>query len=637
MKLRHYLYIVSLVALAACNNEELTSSDFVGEEIRLSAATISGNAAVTTRAAEGTTYKAFKANTAITLQVNGTWTGQTLTDIVKTTIATAATTTSNSDLTLSPALYWDDYGSADPANATTGRTAGLTIYGAAADGATTAPTVTDWTALVWDLGANQNIDSKDFCAKDLMLSNNVKDNNTYRFEARADGKLLQFYHVLSKITVNLKAGEGFKDNKFENDPVVVLTSNEANGKNEEWAYTSGTFNVTTRELSESSLNTHNAVTMHQAATPAENYTVTKEALIMPGSTFANDDATILSINADGNIYYIKAEKIRTAIDKTDHGNDTPYPTEAGKNYIINVTVNKTDVAVTATVKEWENVDSEKETPEIRFTADVKSISNTTTGGSMSKDDTFTLWKNNNLTDFSTAEKRTVTYDGTNYTCDTRLCWQSASDDSYFRALATKTATGIVAETDTKVAQGVDLLWGTTDVHTGTEADGKTTHEYAEGAIIKPRTNTVPLIFKHALSNIVVELETTKDASEVELKDATVSMSNLYTDGTIDIAYGTVTVPDGCKQSTVTVSDGTIMVPQEIDGEAKLIITLDDGTKYSLQLNTCEDSSNAAIATWESGKQYKYTITLAKEAVKFRVLVQDWEKKEGSGNATLDWD
>ena len=32
-----------------------------------------------------------------------------------------------------------------------------------------------------------------------------------------------------------------------------------------------------------------------------------------------------------------------------------------------------------------------------------------------------------------------------------------------------------------------------------------------------------------------------------------------------------------------------------------------------------------------------TDTLKKEEIQFRVMVKDWEKNIGSGNATLDWD
>lgn len=652
MRLKHYLYIVSIVALAACTSEELTPSDSFGEEIRLSAGTVSGNSTVATRG--DISYKAFADNTAIALQVSGTWTGHSSEIVTLPTTATPSAS-NNSNLSLSPALYWDDYGSADPANAETGRKEGLTIYGVAADGETTAPAVTDWTKLVWDLGADQ---TSGISAKDLLISNNVKGDNTYKFESRADGKQLKFHHVLSKITVNLKADEGFTDNKFASDPVVVLTSNEANTiANTEWAYTSGTFNVTTGEIDKSSL-TRNAVTMYQAATAATGYTVTKEALVMPGSTFNSDAATIMSINADGNIYYVTAEKIRTAISST-HATDAAYTLEAGKNYIFKVIVNKTGVTVTATVKDWDTVDSGEETPEIIFTNDVTKVSDGS-GISMSKDDTFTLWKSSGLTaaDFDKAEQRTITYDGSTYACNPKLYWQSASDDSYFRALATMTTTAttttIAAVTDAVATnkdakQGTDLLWGTTAAHTGTYTGGS--KDYDEGAAINPRTGEVPLVFKHAMSNVVFKLKTAdKDTAPdyIDLTGAKVKLVKLASSGSIDIAYGKVsassTLDDLAFEKTVDTEYKVteFMVPQTLTSDAQLVITVADGTtsgtKYSLKLSDCTlENSTTAISEWESGKQYTYTITLKKEAVQFRVLVQEWIPTTGSGNATLDWD
>ena len=80
-----------------------------------------------------------------------------------------------------------------------------------------------------------------------------------------------------------------------------------------------------------------------------------------------------------------------------------------------------------------------------------------------------------------------------------------------------------------------------------------------------------------------------------------------------------------------------MVPQTIADNAKMVITLSDGTTYSLQLNECTDGLDSPVAEWESGKRYTYTISLKKEGIRLRALVQDWTAKSGSGNATLDWD
>ena len=79
-----------------------------------------------------------------------------------------------------------------------------------------------------------------------------------------------------------------------------------------------------------------------------------------------------------------------------------------------------------------------------------------------------------------------------------------------------------------------------------------------------------------------------------------------------------------------------MIPQTITDDAKLIVELSDGTTYSLQLNKCLNGSTA-ITKWESGNKYTYTITLKKEEVQFRALVEKWTENTGSGNAILDWD
>ena len=112
-------------------------------------------------------------------------------------------------------------------------------------------------------------------------------------------------------------------------------------------------------------------------------------------------------------------------------------------------------------------------------------------------------------------------------------------------------------------------------------------------------------------------------------------------GTLNIFTGKV--KSGGSKSDVVVKnkDNTIteaiMVPQEINDKAKIVITLADGTTYSLLLNTCEDKDGKAVTDWYSGNLYEYTITLKKEDIQFRALVKDWIEETGSGNATLDWD
>ena len=59
----------------------------------------------------------------------------------------------NDGLSLTPVLYWDDYGSGDPNNKTN-TDQGLNVLGVAVDGKATAPTIADdsqWESLPWDV------------------------------------------------------------------------------------------------------------------------------------------------------------------------------------------------------------------------------------------------------------------------------------------------------------------------------------------------------------------------------------------------------------------------------------------------------------------------------------------------------
>lgn len=403
MKYIPYLYIGAFTFLIACSSEERITTTDSNEEpsgpIELSAGIAEGNSKATTRTGaedHHTTpgHHTFTAGTKIALRINGTWTGHTPSEIVETTTASLNGVAQDTDdkhnkLSCSPVLYWEDYGTSDINNMGTGkgREKGLTIYGAAVDGVTSVPsglissestidgTIGKWTSLGWTLDANQ---SSGFSEKDLLISNNISGDNgatyqydygRYLFDQHTLGKLLEFKHALSKITVVLTAGAGFTDGKFATDPEVKLTSNDASTSNLEWACTKGNVNITTGAVTLTGTSGDPAViTMWQAS--STGYVVTKEALVMPGSHFTADNAIIARINADGNIYYVTAQNIRAKMYTLDAS--TNYKTEAGKNYIINVTVNQTDVSVrvTATVANWTDVPATEVAPVINVDANI---------------------------------------------------------------------------------------------------------------------------------------------------------------------------------------------------------------------------------------------------------------------------
>lgn len=391
--------------LTACVDEVNVSQPepnyTVGEAVNaitLNAGISEGGNGVQTRAASDV-YVPFSAQTKLRLRVDGTWTGHEPEIVSKMTSASTATSATDKidgdakdkhavEFTPSEALYWDDYGTADPANASTGRDAGLTIYGVAVEGKSSLPTSApanltseslSWTDLSWNVGTvseskiNQKGGWGDY---DLITSNNLRStaggDGTYKFnhyihdlknpsEPKQSVNLLKFTHAMTKITVNLTAGEGFPgydtgaDNaKFETAPEVTLLGFNYAGKvNVEAKISTPTSEPTNIEAWRDNGNTW---------LDGGQHTSQLTALVFPGNKFSNT-TNILKIEADGNIYYVTAAKINAANSATDD------VFEQGKNYIFKVTINKTEIKVTATITNWVDVEAAEEAPVINISAD----------------------------------------------------------------------------------------------------------------------------------------------------------------------------------------------------------------------------------------------------------------------------
>lgn len=636
MRLKHYLYITTLVLLTACNNsDELTDgTPRANDAIQLSAGIVKGSHAVMTRAA-GDTYQALTEGTAIALQVSGTWTGHTQEEVVKTTTAEAELSTKTSNgLSLTPVLYWDDYGMADPANATTGRTTGLTIYGAAVNGLTTAPAISNYTALVWDVNADQ---TTGWSEKDLLISNNVKADNTYKFDARDTGKQLEFRHALSKVTVSLKAGEGFADSKFVNDPTVTLL---------DWAHTNGTVNVTDGTVT---LGNNTGVTMYQAATAATGYNVTKEALVMPGSAFIKG-ADIIRINADDNIYYVSSEKIRAAINAADH--DTDDLTKAGKNYIIKVTVNKTDIQVSATVVDWTTVEATEEHPKIL-------VNNAYGDKGKSFDKAFDFYRSTSLNNGYSKDAEMSYATATGWTMTPQLYWPDHLTHYQFRGVWPTTAKVVDGKDATMDMQVIkvnnvayqegtfpsDLLIARPEIAEDAvctnKEPGHTTTKLFEGGICATEGN-INLNFRYMMAQVEVNLITASSGdNQVNLTGAKVELVNVKNTG--DVTLGTrEVVPTGVAGEYVLDEDAndankrlSAIVPQDLS-DMKFRITITNGTDetdvyYADVASIVDQTSNEKITAWKSGEHYVYALNLQKTKLTVSATLTDWKKVNASEN------
>ena len=689
MKYIPYLYIGVLSFLIACSSEERITTDSNEKPsgpIVLSAGIVEGSSKATTRTAP--TYQALTTSTQLALQVSGTWTDHGTGTVVQTTTATVGAETSSgskhNSLTCSPLLYWDDYGSADPANATTGRTTGLTIYGAAINGKTIAPTVSDWSVLSWEVPTNQTTSGSTPADKDLLISNNVKtgtSDGTYKFTEKTSGKLLKFTHALSKITVVLTAGDGFVDKNgdasldFANDPEVKLTSNVANSStNTEWACTKGNINITSGEVAltgTSSSGDPAVITMWQAS--STGHIVTKEALVMPGSQFTGDDAIIARINADGNIYYVTAQKIRAEITGESK------VTEAGKNYIINVTVNKTDIEVTATVADWTNVTAAEDQPVINISGDLGA------SGSALDANTFSFYRSTSFdTGYGTAsgsyftEESVLTHTTSpsdTWTMVPILYWPNHNTHYQFRCVWPRTVTtagdGILSnpriETATHSTKEYQVIKVQNEAYTrnhfpsdlmiarpnvedkpqncGNNETGHTKKNlYSEG--ICAREGNINLTFNYMMSQVEVNLTTTTGDDQVRLTNAVVEIINVNKTGDVKLGDRGV-IPTGSTTSYTldpVTGDGnenkrlSAVVPQPLtfttalasgNVQFRITITNEDTSQdiyYADIYPILESGGSSRVAPngrWESGVHYVYNLKLSKTEIKVTASLANW--------------
>lgn len=519
-------------------------------------------------------------------------------------------------------LYWDDFSESTDDGSRDLRTEGHglhSFYGYCYNGGTPTTTLVETTGVLgWTTAADQT--SAEALKHNDLLWSNTQSMITYDHAKDKRGTLtVPYTHAMSKFTIVVVLGEGFKADDL-NTTTVTLAGMSLKG-----TFTAPNASVVAEETTSISMFANTASTTDKGK-PCRAY----EAVAVP-MTALTDGKTLATIQSvDGNNYQVVLNNDVLNSWKDGIKDDASM---SGVNYKLTVTLNKQAIDVVATLADWTDVSAET-TGEIHFSADVKTIDKNN-DASLKNGDSFSLWRSSDNTDFGKIAT-TATYDGNKFVNTPAIYWPNGSTNYYFRALTQKTSSNtLAAVTTTEVNQGTDLLWATTAAHQGTEADGTTVHNYAEGDAINPRTGQVPLTFKHVMSNIVVTLTTSTDAAAVDLTDATVTMTNLKNEGEVSLATGVITA--GTTQANILVDGETIMVPQNIADASRLVITLKDGTTYSVQLNLCEDENQQVITNWLGGNKYTYTITLKKEEIQFRALVKDWIDETGSGNATLDWD
>lgn len=692
MQLKQIIYITLAALLTACSDELTAPTYTVGEAVNavtLRAGISEGGNSVQTRAVDGNhaDHVPFKTSpaTQLRLRVDGTWLGKGFSDdlVSKSTTATIGAVTVNGDkhnvvsFSNSEQLYWDDYGTADPANMPSvdgnGRDKGLTIYGVAVEGLATAPAVSDWKALAWTLDADQ---TGGFNAKDLLTSNNIRvspGDGTYKFDdyvndlknsTSTSSNLLEFTHAMTLITVNLTAGEGFPgyesgaaNAKFQAAPTVKLL---------DFNYT-GTVNVETK-VSTPTATTPNINAYRDNGTAwvsGGQHTSQFTALVFPGNQFS-DNTDILKIEADGNVYYVNATKINAANQETNN------TFEQGKNYIFSITVNKTGIDVTATIKEWDNVEAENVAPIINFS---DCYGDTGTGFEKG----FTLYRSTSVTGsyidgLTEGNTSTVSY-ASAYTMLPQLYWPDHQTHYFFRGVWPQVGTAVGPATEKVKANAIDVTNvtyvpgkypsdlmigmprkadGTTDEHCKSthNVDGICATDASAGGA-HDKEGLIHLNFRYVMSQVEVELKSVTGDAAVNIgADTKVELVNVYNTGDVNFNDGSVTTTGTTGSYTLNAVAGenlkrhSAIVPQNLTystaGAAtnlrfKITVTNTDGTTdvYYADVNPIKEKDKstkvAPNGKWESGTHYKYVLTLSKTAINVTATLTDWVEVTAEDN------
>ena len=642
MKKEIYRYIgMAAVALGfvACANDngDAPSNDGGKTPIDIAVAFVDGE--IVSKSSTRAVDKTFEANDKLVAHlqhVQGTGSDASLVGSYEKTI----TLTMNSNVTMSntsdenikqttsfttsESLYWDDFSDATNDIRTEGH--GLrSAWGYCYNGNSSAHTDGNHKdELEWSVSISQNTDNN-FKTSDLLWSQKQTP-VPYNHEKNNHGTIIIPYtHAMSKATIVLTAGEGFGDDAFKNTKITLK------GVNIKGKFTASTATVVGTKTGEEGQYETGDIQMLKKSTDATNNSVTFECVFVP-NTSLNDGKLWSEINnVAGNNYEIKLTSAMLANEKWRAG-----PTKSGVNYKLTATINKQKIDVVAQIADWINKETSAD-GKIQFSTDLTGVDYNDMPSGTSYD-VFTTESQTSGYSKST----TRNYTDSKWTDYPVIYWQGEGKGLYFRGLAKYESNLITSVAgSTSANQGTDLLWATTPQHTGKDNSGND-KTYQAGEKIDPRTSFVPLKFEHAMSKVKFVLKTTDDENtKVELEGATMSIPGIITDGTIDVANGNITLGSTTDDLAPVDNKEYIVIPQNLDGK-KLTITLNDAnadekkTTYSILLTDCKVDGNT-ISSWERGNSYVYTITLAKEAIQFRALIKDWNKKTGSGDASLDWD
>lgn len=377
---------------------------------------------------------------------------------------------------------------------------------------------------------------------------------------------LNFKHALSRVTLNIKADEGFSESDYAADKVKDVHLNKVPYK--------GTFNVQDGTWAVNDADKDN-VDLVKETTVESGYHLKYTGQIVPEYVIQKDvdNVNMLQFTINNNVYYVTDAMVHKAlVGNTTNELDANenIVMKPGKNYVLNITVNKTKIEnITATLADWLPVTGNHEQNNAYLKFENFFVEK---GNPCDKFDLYRIEDNSKdpSTDGSHQEKNwysgyfkpealaTLTKDpaGSN-TWKTNWYFESNTHFYHFRTVnqGTKIKEGTEAtepkdyfEIKTGTGANYDYHWGAPM----TPKDGNPKYDLTNGYkdfiyyAIGATESTIKLQEFHMMSQVDIVLTTTTGLDKVSLYDkdtktgTTVKITKIFKKGQVEMGRGLVT-------------------------------------------------------------------------------------------------
>ena len=383
-----------------------------------------------------------------------------------------------------------------------------------------------------------------------------------------------------------------------------------------------------------------------------------------GSTTASPKdsyASILGEKYKGELSDITQAQMYDALKNAVTNDGTKITMAQGSNYIFQITVNKTQIAnVTAVVEPWVDVTSAVWEPSnARIT--LNSIYDSQSGESSTNFDLYRLLDESPTIsdsyvgtnwDGDYTDKASSLTDNGNGGWDTDTDWYFESNKSYYHFRTVNKDTAVVTSADQDYFEIHAGPAASTDPHWGAPMTQEPVYDVAKGyedalspAIGATKSN-INITDQHMLSKVIVNLQTTDGADQVDFTGSKVYITQTHKEGQVQMGNGLITPTGTPGQLTM---DGNAagtqftyaVVPQALvrgsndDDYVGITIVTGDNNQYYIVKKLSEivatsvdneknQAQGAAITRWYPGHTYEYTFTLKKAAIdKITCTVQGW--------------